>query len=118
SYHPFGRRKYTGSFVIWLEDSAPELALLRAQTELNLKMSMTGKTIASTSKNLFEIEIFLAFYKTVVLGNKNGFTTLEIKSCRQRCNTQRLHKTGFEQSKQIKRISFSLDFGLSAFHAK
>lgn len=78
SYHLFGRRKYTGSFVIWLEDSSPELALLRAQTELNLKMSMTGKTITSTYKNLFEIELFLAFYKTVVLGNKNGFTTLEI----------------------------------------
>lgn len=78
SYHLFGRRKYSGQFVIWLEDSSPELALLRAQTELNLKMSMTGKTIASTYKNLFEVEMHLAFYKTVVLGNKNGYTTLEI----------------------------------------
>lgn len=78
SYHLFGKRKYTSKFVIWLEDSAPELALLRAQTELSLKMGMYGKTIASTYKNLFEVVMHLAFYKSVDLGSKDGFTTLEI----------------------------------------
>jgi len=78
SYHPFGKRKYTSSYVIWLANSAPELALLRDQAELDLKMSMIGKTIASTYKNMLEFQLHLAYYKTVVLGNKNGFTTLEI----------------------------------------
>lgn len=78
SYHPFGRRKYTSSFVIWLEDSAPELQLLRDQAELDIKLSMTGKTIASTYKNMLEFQLHLAYYRSVVLGNKNGFTTLEI----------------------------------------
>ena len=78
SYHLFGRRKYTGQFVVWLENSAPELALLRSQTPINLKMGMTGKTIATTYKNMLEFEVALGIYKSVVLGNKNGFTTLQI----------------------------------------
>ncbi|HEY0428990.1 MAG TPA: hypothetical protein VGC76_14510 [Pyrinomonadaceae bacterium] len=78
SYHLFGKRKYGSKYVIWLEDSAPELALLRAQTELNLKMGMYGKTITGAYKNMFEIVMHLAFYKSVDLGSKNGFTTLEI----------------------------------------
>lgn len=78
SFHLFGRRKYGGQFVIWLEDSAPELALLRAQAPLNLKAGMYGKTIAATYKNMLEIEMFLAYYKSVEIGNKNGFVTLQI----------------------------------------
>lgn len=78
SYYLFGRRKYGGKFIIWAEDSAPEIALLRAQAELDLKMSMTGKTIASTYKNLLELEMHLAVYSAVDLGSKDGFTTMEI----------------------------------------
>lgn len=78
SYHPFGRRKYTGQFAIWLENSAPELALLRSQSPLNLKMGMYGKTISTTYKNMLEIEMHLALYKTVTIGQKEGFNLLQI----------------------------------------
>lgn len=78
SYHLFGRRKYTGQFVIDIETSAPELAILRAQGEIDLKMGMYGKTISTTYKNMLEIEMHLAHYRAVEIGNQSGFTTLQI----------------------------------------
>lgn len=78
SYDIFGRRKYTGQFIIWLENSSVELALLRAQAALYLNTTMIGKVITSTYHNMIGFEMHLAKYRSVVLGNKNGFTTLEI----------------------------------------
>jgi len=78
SHHLFGRRKYTSKFVIWLESSAPEIALLRNQAELNLKMGSYGSDVTAGFPNFIEFELFLAKYSAVVIGNKGGFVTMEI----------------------------------------
>lgn len=78
AHHTFGRRVYTGEFIVWLETSSPELALLRSQAELNIKMRMDGAVVVTPDKNFILFEMHLAHYRTVVLGEKNGFVTLQI----------------------------------------
>lgn len=78
SYHLFGRRKYTGSFVVNLEDSSPELAILRAQDEIDLKMAMTGSLIVGTTYRLVRFQMHMAHYTAVTLANENGFVTMQI----------------------------------------
>lgn len=78
SYHPFGKRKYTGQFNIWLPNSSPNLTLLRNQTPLALRMGMFGKTIASTYKNAIEFIMHLAVYRAISIGQKDGFNLMQI----------------------------------------
>lgn len=78
SHHLFGRRKYTSKFVIWMEDSSVEYALLKSQAELDIKMSMEGSIIVGTTPHLVRFQLHLAHYTSVVIGEKDGYVTMEI----------------------------------------